>query len=461
MLLKCSQVAASAEHSERLASLSLRQSENSKPSPTISRKHPGPRKEIVMSEAMTFAAAAHKLLNESGEPRHYRWIAEEAIRRGWISTSGKTPEATMYAVIHTEIKNEIPGKRLSRFVKTGHGMFGLAEWQAETQPKAPKQSSAEQRYFVFIVNDAHGSHGRMQARQIYDELMKLAGWGIGQRTPYRKDLKNGSRIVFYQAGKGGQRFIGTATMASELRPMSTGRADERRAVGIEPAKYDLDLADVDSWKEPKRVSDMVQHLEFISNKDYYGVHFQGGVKRISEADYYTILEFKSPKGTAKLGSQAEPDYSHALLQGMLVELGNMLGYDTFSADTKPKYRDTTIGELATIDVLPDFTTKRILTTARLIDVIWMEDEAPVCCFEIEHSTDITKGLLRMHQLKHFQTQFFIVAVEGMQRKFETEISKSPFYQSQERYYFRSYEEVEALYNQTKRFVTKRDEFLNE
>ena len=67
----------------------------------------------------------------------------------------------------------------------------------------------------------------------------------------------------------------------------------------------------------------------------------------------------------------------------------------------------------------------------------------------------------MHQLIRFQTQFFIVATEETRRKFETETSKSPFYQSQERYYFRSYEEVEELYNQTKRFVAKRDEFLNE
>jgi hypothetical protein len=414
-----------------------------------------------MSETMTFADAAYKLLAESGEPRHYRWLAEEAMRRGWISTTGKTPEATMYAVIHTEIENEIPGKRPSRFVKTGRGMFGLAEWQAETTSAPPKQPTTEERYFVFIVNDAQGTRGRMPARQIYDELMKLAGWGIGQRTPYRKDLRGGSRIVFYQAGKGGQRFIGTATMASELRPMSAERAVQRRAVGIEPAKYDLDLTDIDIWKESKPVVDMVQRLEFISNKDYYGVHFQGGVKRISEADYYTIIEFKPPKGTARLKKQAEPDFSHALLQGMLVELGNMLGYDTFSADAKPEYRDTTVGELATLDALPVFTSKRILDTARLIDVIWLEDEFPVCCFEIEHSTDVTKGLLRMHQLIRFQTQFFIVAPEATGRKFETEISKSPFYQSQERYYFRSYKEVEALYNQTKQFVAKRDEFLNE
>lgn len=414
-----------------------------------------------MDESMTFANAAYKLLLESGEPRHYRWLAEEAIRRQWIATSGKTPEATMCAVIHTEINNEIPGKRPSRFVKTGRGMFGLAEWQVETKTAPPKKSIAEQLYFVFIVNDAQGTHGRMPAREIYDQLMKLQGWGIGQRTPYRKDLRDGSRVVFYQAGQGGQRFIGTATIASELRSMSEARAVERRAVGIEPAKYDLDLADIDIWKETKPVSDMVQRLEFISNKDYYGVHFQGGVKRISEADYYSILEFKPPKGTAKLEKRAKADYSHSMLQGMLIELGNMLGYDTFSADAKPQYRDTTVGELSTIEALPDFTTKRILDTVRKIDVIWLEDEFPICCFEIEHSTDVTKGLLRMHQLARFQTQFFIIAAEGMRRKFETEISKSPFYQSQERYYFRSYEEVEALYKLTRQFVAIRDGFLNE
>ena len=391
-----------------------------------------------MGKSMTFADAAYKLLIESDEPRHYRWIAEEAIRRRWISTSGKTPEATMYAVLHTEIKSEIPGKRPSRFVKTGRGMFGLAEWQVETQSSPSKKSSAEQRYFVFIVNDAQGTHGRMSAREIYDQLMKLQGWGIGQRTPYRKDLRDGSRVVFYQAGKGGQRFIGTATIASELCLMSEARAVERRAVGIVPAKYDLDLTDIDTWNETKPVSDMVQHLEFISNKDYFGVHFQGGVKRISEADYYTIIEFKPPKGTAKLKKQAKADYSHSMLQGMLIELGNMLGYDTFSANTKPQYRDTTIGDLATLDALPDFTSKRILNTAKQIDVIWLEDEFPICCFEIEHSTDVTKGLLRMHQLIRFQSQFFIIAAEETRRKFETETSKSPFYQSQERYYFRSY-----------------------
>jgi len=67
----------------------------------------------------------------------------------------------------------------------------------------------------------------------------------------------------------------------------------------------------------------------------------------------------------------------------------------------------------------------------------------------------------MHQLSRFQTQFFIVGPDTLKRKFETETSKSPFYQHRDRYFFRSYEEVEKLYQQTKRFVALRDEFLNE
>jgi len=64
-----------------------------------------------MDESMTFADAAYQLLEESGQPRHYRWLTEEALRRGWITTAGKTPADTMYPVLYTEIKNGIPGKR--------------------------------------------------------------------------------------------------------------------------------------------------------------------------------------------------------------------------------------------------------------------------------------------------------------------------------------------------------------
>ena len=73
---------------------------------------------------------------------------------------------------------------------------------------------------------------------------------------------------------------------------------------------------------------------------------------------------------------------------------------------------------------------RIIQTAQRIDVIWLKDDFPVYAFEVEHTTDITKGLLRLHQLTQFQTRLFIVSSKEMQRKFDVEISKTPFYQFQ-------------------------------
>ncbi|MCK4581538.1 MAG: winged helix-turn-helix domain-containing protein, partial [Dehalococcoidia bacterium] len=219
-----------------------------------------------MAEFMTFADAAYKLLRKSGEPRHYRWITEEALHRRFIKTRGKTPADTMYAVLYSEIKNEIAGKTPSRFIRTGRGMFSLAEWQSEQRTEQPRGEATEQHYFVFIVNEGQGVHGKLPARQIYECLMRLGVWGIGERTPYRKELRKGSQVVFYQAGKGGQRFIGTATIASQLRRMSESRAQQWRKVGIEPIAYDLELSDIDIWEESKPVIDMMQRLEFIGNK---------------------------------------------------------------------------------------------------------------------------------------------------------------------------------------------------
>jgi restriction system protein len=54
----------------------------------------------------SFTDSAEKVLEEFGkkQPLHYRQITEKALEMGWLVTDGKTPEATMYAQIITEIK---------------------------------------------------------------------------------------------------------------------------------------------------------------------------------------------------------------------------------------------------------------------------------------------------------------------------------------------------------------------
>jgi restriction system protein len=77
----------------------------------------------------SFIDAAAKVLDIGGTPLHYRDIAQQAIAQGLIETNGKTPEATVNAVICVEIKQQ--GLQ-SRFVRVRPGVFGLRNWGMES-----------------------------------------------------------------------------------------------------------------------------------------------------------------------------------------------------------------------------------------------------------------------------------------------------------------------------------------
>ena len=78
----------------------------------------------------SFADAAERVLSESQDrkPLHYAAITEQALERGLIHTQGRTPSATMYSQILTEIRRHETRGESPRFVQHGRGMVGLAAW---------------------------------------------------------------------------------------------------------------------------------------------------------------------------------------------------------------------------------------------------------------------------------------------------------------------------------------------
>ena len=78
----------------------------------------------------SFTDCAQKVLEEFGrkKPMHYKKITEKALGNGWLVTSGKTPEATMYAQVITEIKRQQKRGDQPRFVQHGRGYVGLSQW---------------------------------------------------------------------------------------------------------------------------------------------------------------------------------------------------------------------------------------------------------------------------------------------------------------------------------------------
>ena len=102
------------------------------PGPATSSSSPVPTKTKISSvKKLSFTAAAEKLLRERPEktPVHYRDLTREALDRDLLDTEGKTPEATMYAQILTEVRRYKARGEQPRFHTSKGGFISLTEWQ--------------------------------------------------------------------------------------------------------------------------------------------------------------------------------------------------------------------------------------------------------------------------------------------------------------------------------------------
>jgi restriction system protein len=89
--------------------------------------------EEISTPKYSFTDAAEFILDEFAEkrPMHYRDITDKILELALVETEGKTPEATLYAMVLTEIKRFTERGEKPRFVKYGEGMIGLRKWMGE------------------------------------------------------------------------------------------------------------------------------------------------------------------------------------------------------------------------------------------------------------------------------------------------------------------------------------------
>jgi hypothetical protein len=100
-----------------------------------------------------------------------------------------------------------------------------------------------------------------------------------------------------------------------------------------------------------------------------------------------------------------------------------------------------------------------MDSVRNIDLVWLKDEWPEYFFEVEHTTAVTSGLLRIYQAQKLNTKFFIIGPKDVLKKFEKEVQKAPFKSIKEKYFFRSYEQLRDMYTAAAQFRKTSDNFL--
>ena len=139
-------------------------------------------------------------------------------------------------------------------------------------------------YWVFVFHE-YTKYCRGPAKALLKRVKRTGKWYIGPYTPHRSHVKKGDRIIIYQAGKKGRRFIGCGIVCSGLK------ADEK-----DPFKFVV-LSNVSIWKKPVEVSSVLDELSFIKNKRRWGAHFHGGISRLPRNDYLRLIRAANHSGT--------------------------------------------------------------------------------------------------------------------------------------------------------------------
>lgn len=70
----------------------------------------------------SFKDIACQILKEAGKPLHSKEITKIALQKGGLKTKGKTPWATMNAILVTDVNAK---KDKSMFIKTGPSSFAI------------------------------------------------------------------------------------------------------------------------------------------------------------------------------------------------------------------------------------------------------------------------------------------------------------------------------------------------
>lgn len=153
--------------------------------------------------------------------------------------------------------------------------------------------------------------------------------------------------------------------------------------------------------------------------------------------------------SAGLATKEAEEFGHGYYQGLLVEIGNLRGFQTFipHQDKNRQFLSRKLSEITTLHQFPLFTYDTLLNRAKTIDVSWFNERLfPDSFFEVEHSTDIQNSLLKFREFQDFRIKFHIVADALRRKEFEKKIAFTAFVPIKSLVQFWDYEKLSEFHS---------------
>lgn len=166
---------------------------------------------------------------------------------------------------------------------------------------------------------------------------------------------------------------------------------------------------------------------------YFKVEYRKGRLAVPTVVSVPEQDEEEAVGTERQEPAVESTTRHSEIQYHLLKLGSELGLDVWVArnDRGRRFEEQLLGAMPNmLDVLPTQFNDATNRTIELIDVLWLKGNSIIAAFEIEATTSIYSGLLRMSDLLALQPNLdlalYLVAPDDRRAKVRQEIARPTF-----------------------------------
>ena len=143
------------------------------------------------------------------------------------------------------------------------------------------RDNIETDYLIFISSD-----GKKTGFDIFNDRIKENKWPIYVKTPQLQNVSVGKNVVFYIAGTGEkQSFIGTAKIKKIVDNNNTNLDPNQEFKQI---LFHVEFENINIFNKSISIKDHIDNLDFIKNKEKYGLYFQGGICKINKQSFEYI-----------------------------------------------------------------------------------------------------------------------------------------------------------------------------
>jgi hypothetical protein len=145
--------------------------------------------------------------------------------------------------------------------------------------------------WIFVVTKRKIGSQCCDPKKILEQRLEDEFWGLGAQTPNRCRLKQGDHVVFYVGGKPNMVFAATATLTGESFLLS--KKEQEKYGHNSPcyhSEYGLLLENTQWLDNPREVRPLISQLNFIQDKNNWGLSFRRSIVKLDEDDFQRIVK---------------------------------------------------------------------------------------------------------------------------------------------------------------------------